>query len=410
MSEKVRLTDQYIKDLKPATAGESYRVHDTELAGFLVVVTATTKTFSIRVKVGNTSKFLKVCSAADKSAREARVMARDLAAEERKKIKQLSAAPAITLPSVWPHFRKRLDHPWKRRKGPASSKTIEQYTDVYERLLKSFHETPLEHLSRNPLIMSAHHVRVTEENGPYIANRMATILDMIYEYASAAHPGMLPPGLPCALVNRNQEERRQTGLTRADMPTWWHQLNANITGVRREFHLFTLLSGLRPSSLCPAKWEHLRLEDRALWVYAKGGESFWVPLSNEMIVCLERARILGKKYFPKHADTYIFPCDSRTGYMVKPKEKRRHLSHYGDDLRQTFATMAELIKDPPIPERHIKMLMNHTIPGEKRRTKPSPGDVTRGYSNDIEFQPELRVSQQRISTFIMEHLTKPLVD
>lgn len=402
MREKVRLTDQYIADLKLAAPGKKYRVHDTDLPGFLVLVTASTKTFCIRIKVGKVSKFLKICSTSDKSAREARVLARDLAAEERKKIKQ-QQTPAILLPMVWPPFRERLNFPRGRRKGVASPKTIEQYTDCYRRLLAPLHETSLDYLALNPTIVIEHQAKITNENGPYMANRMRAVGKMMYGYAQELFPGRLPHKNPFDLANRNQEERRQTAITRVELPTWWHQLNANITGVRREFHLFTLLSGLRPSSLCPAKWEHLRLEDRAIWVYAKGDVPYWIPLSNEMIECIERARDLGKKYVPKHADTYIFPCDSRTGHMEKPREKRRHLSHYGDDLRQTFATMAELTG---VPERHIKMLMNHTIPGVKRRTKPSPGDVTRGYSNDIEFEPELRVSQQRISTFIMEHLLR----
>lgn len=409
MSEKISLTDAFIRGLKPADTGKSYRVHDADLPGFGVLVTATTKTFFIRVRVGKLDTFIKVCPVQEKSAREARRMALDLASDERRKLRQQNTGPIITLSLVWPDFRKRLDHPRGRRKGAAKPGTVKQYTDCYERLMVCWHDTPLEYLARHPKVVQEHHEKVSNQNGTYIANRMSTVLRMMYTCARELYPGQLPDFLPTVAVNRNQEERRQTALTRTEMPAWWNQLNANITGVRREFHLFTLLSGLRPSSLCPAKWEHLRLEDRALWVYAKGDVPYWLPLSKEMIECIERARVLGQKYFPKHADTYIFPCDSKTGYMEKPRETRRHLSHYGDDLRQTFATMAELAG---VPERHIKMLMNHTIPGEKRRTKPSPGDVTRGYSNDIEFEPELRVSQQRISTFIMEHLgaSQPMVE
>ena len=406
MSEKISLTDAYVKGLDLAPAGKSYRVHDADLPGFLLVVSASTKTYSIRVKVGKADKFLKVCSAADKSAREARILARDLAAEERKKLRQRQAGPCITLALIWPDFRKRLDHPRGRRKGPAKQGTIDQYTDCYERLLAPFHDTPLEHLALHPKIVQEHHERVSKENGPYIANRMSKVLRMMYTCARELYPRTLPHELPTAVVNRNQEERRQTCLSRNEMPVWWQQLHVNIAPVRREYHLFTLLSGLRPSSLCPAKWEHFSLEHRALWVYAKGDQPFWLPLSDEMIACIERVRVAGERDYPRQAKTYIFPTESRTGHMEKPREHRRHLSHYGDDLRQTFETMAEALG---IPDKHIKMLMNHTIPGEKRRTKPSPGDVTRGYGNDFELKPEIRLSQQRISTFIMEHLTKPLV-
>jgi hypothetical protein len=48
------------------------------------------------------------------------------------------------------------------------------------------------------------------------------------------------------------------------------------------------------------------------------------------------------------------------GHLVEHKEKRAELSKWGNDLRQTFRTIAQAVG---VPELDVHLLMNHSIPG-----------------------------------------------
>jgi integrase len=66
------------------------------------------------------------------------------------------------------------------------------------------------------------------------------------------------------------------------LPAWFDELYALDNPLRREFHLFTLLSGCRPGALKVAQLAHLDFGRRMLHIPApKGGakKAFDIPLS-----------------------------------------------------------------------------------------------------------------------------------
>lgn len=82
----------------------------------------------------------------------------------------------------------------------------------------------------------------------------------------------LPPDNPADAVDWNEEERRNTGMGSVDLKGWFAQLAALDNPVRREFHLFTLLCGSRPTALQEAKPEHINFRRRTQ-LLASG----WLP-------------------------------------------------------------------------------------------------------------------------------------
>lgn len=68
--------------------------------------------------------------------------------------------------------------------------------------------------------------------------------------------------------------------------------------------------------------------------------AFNIPLSHPMHRCLIRAIKTGNKLY---LDTeWLFPANnSETGHISVQTEDRKKLSHWGNDLRQTYRTMAE---------------------------------------------------------------------
>jgi hypothetical protein len=74
--------------------------------------------------------------------------------------------------------------------------------------------------------------------------------------ADAATPSRrsLPADNPVNAIDWNGEKRRDTGMGTSDLKDWFAELAALDHPIRREFHLFTLLSGGHTQHPVPAKW------------------------------------------------------------------------------------------------------------------------------------------------------------
>ena len=412
---RVLLTDKTITQLPTPKAGW-YLARDTELKGFFVVVGKRKRTFtiqgdlrrdgkrasSIRVSIGDTSEM---------STRTARATAKEYLAqisqgkhpkavnehqpvETAGKVPNDIAATEVTLREAW----KRYLEAHLIRKG-RSEKTISGYRDHVERIFMDWLDTPLRELGMHPARVAKKHDETTKANGPYMANGSMRTLRAIYNHARKTNRS-LPPDNPADAVDWNHEERRDTGMGGSDLKGWFRELAALDNPVRREFHLLTLLSGSRPTALQELKPVHIDSRQRTLHISKpKGGRkrAFDIPLSRAMILCLVRALRFGRKMYPLQASEWIFPADSTSGHVAETKEDRDTLSKWGNDLRQTFRTIATAAG---VSEFDAKLLMNHTIPG-----------VNAGYITRHKLlEDHLRSQQQAICSAVFAALGKSLVD
>jgi integrase len=129
-----------------------------------------------------------------------------------------------------------------------------------------------------------------------------------------------------------------------DISGWLKELHALDNPLRREFHLLTLLSGSRPTALKKVRMEHIDLRGRVIHIpKPKGGEekAFDIPLSRPMIRCIIRAIRWGRIIYPEQGKSWLFPADSESGHLVEHKEERNVLSKWGNDLRQSYRTLAQ---------------------------------------------------------------------
>jgi len=112
-----------------------------------------------------------------------------------------------------------------------------------------------------------------------------------------------------------------------------------------------------------------------------------------MILCLMRVIRFGRHMHPDTASRWLFPADSEAGHLVEQKEDRATLSKWGNDLRQTFRTMAE---PAGVSEFDARLLMNHAIPG-----------VNAGYLTRHKLlEDHLRHQQQALSKTIFAAMGK----
>jgi site-specific recombinase XerD len=414
---RILLTDKAIARL-PAPKEGWYLARDTELKGFFVVVGKRKRTFtvqgdlrqggkrasSIRVAIGDTS---------ETSTRTARATAKDYLAQisrgQHPKAKKRdsgagetataegeAASPSggITLRQAWARYRDAH----LIRKG-RSEGTIESYRDHVERIFVEWLDSPLQELGSDPAKVVTKHDEITKENGPYIANGSMRTLRAIYNHARKANKS-LPADNPVNAIDWNGEKRRDTGMGTSDLKGWFAELATLDNPIRREFHLFTLLSGCRPTALQEIQPRHVNFGLRMVHIpKPKGGSkrAFDIPLSREMVLCLVRAMRFGRQMYPSQAAEWVFPADSASGHLVEQKEDRATLSKWGNDLRQSFRTIATAAG---VSEFDAKLLMNHAIPG-----------VNAGYITRHKLlQDHLRWQQQAISSAMFAALGTSLTE
>lgn len=394
----MEISDKAVSRLPYAESGQ-YKVLDTELKGFVVVIGRRTKTFAAqgafwRDGVREFGARKKIAEVGDMTSREARAKAKDVLAAIAKGQRPGETAPirkgAVILRQAWERYRDAH----MIRKG-RSSGTIENYRDHMERLFNDWIDKPLARLGRQPELVAERHDKITKEHGPYIANGAMRSLRAVYNHARKANTD-LPAANPTLAVDWNQEKRRKTGMGAVDIVGWLEELRVFENLIRREFHLLLLLSGSRPTALKRARIDHIDFRSRLLHIpRPKGGEdrAFDIPLSRAMIRCIIRTIRIGRMLYPDQATVWLFPADSETGHIEEHKEDRADLSKWGNDLRQSYRTIAQSTK---ISKLDIHLLMNHAVPG-----------VNEGYiTRDRLLSDHLRQQQERISAAILEQTAK----
>jgi len=405
---RLLLNDKAIARLPNSTSGW-YLARDTELKGFFVVVGKRRKTFTVQGdlrRAGKRASTIRVSigDSSEVSTRTARATARDYLLQisrgqhpnigkRGQHVSEESGAEAaklngVTLQAAWERYRDA--HMF--RKG-RSEGTIESYRDHVERMFIEWLDVPLKDLADDPARVAKKHDTITRDNGPYIANGSMRTLRAIYNHARKTNKE-LPADNPVNAIDWNGEKRRDTAMGATDLKGWFVQLASMDNPIRREFHLFTLLSGCRPAALKEVKPEHINLRRRMLHIpKPKGGSkrAFDIPLSREMIICLSRALRFGRVIYPAEAAKWVFPANSAFGHLVEQKENRNALSKWGNDLRQSYRTLATTAG---VSEMDARLLMNHAIPG-----------VNAGYITRHKLlEDHLRGRQQAISSVVFAAL------
>ncbi|TPG15179.1 integrase [Sphingomonas koreensis] len=385
----MELSDRYVADLPWATDGQ-YSARDA-LKGFFVVVGKKRKTFTVQCDVKDDlgrrrTKKVTLGLFPDLTVKQARAKAKATIGALQTSGRLEERRKEWTLGEAWEHMRD-FELPRKQSRP----RTVEGYDKIMRSLIKDWLTVPLRKFADKPHLVEERHHKITRENGAYAANGYGRTFRRLYRYAQAKLNRTLPLVQWSQVITWNAEKRDHSGMDESEIGGWFVQLDALTNGIRREFHLFTLLSGSRPDALSQARWDDLDVKRRALRIREpKGGpdRAFSIPLSREMLRSLVRARKAGRIAAPRQAGEFIFPsANSKSGHIVEWKEDRAVLSKWGKQLRQSYVIAAE---SPDISERTLKRLLNH-------KTQ----DVTMGYGDRDRMWPRLVEEQGRISTYIM---------
>lgn len=469
---KLHLTDDVLKTLAIPEGADRLVVWDTKQAGFGVVVMTTRTTFVVNRRVGPSLHRETighwVGRGGDLDARTARkravVMLGKLEAKEPTP-NRLKRARSVG-PTLAEAVQLYIDHLTATGSRPSSIATVRREMldrkteDTAGSYVLAWLDRPLASITGKEC--RARHEQITADNGPHVANRVLRQLRAVWNYIAkevaagtvAGMPeGSVFPANPTIAVVWNAEgaakgesyvERRREPIPWSKLPAWFTAVQGLKSGVRRDYNMVVLLTGLRRRDAASLRWEHVNLSDKPIearvWNASKGkhevktiaprsmlrpspkggaARAFTVPLSEQLVEILKRRRgenqAVGRDdggwVFPSRAlksDTEQAGCYVCRDLGLPPHVKGAvvHISEPKEDseilvgphrLRDTYTTaLAELT--PALSPYTIDVLTNHA---------PPRGSVTAGY---IGVDPEaLREPQERVSNYIMAR-TKPPTD
>lgn len=337
---------------------------DSEQPGLLVIAGTRSKSYVVQIEkpvaMGQRRSTRKTLGRTDAmTSQQARQAARALIGGLATGTVEVAARNGrLTLAAAWAVYRESLIVEGK------AARTVEQYQSLIDGPLSRFAKVPLRELSRNRAEVKKWHFEIgTKEGHKTKANGAAKLLRAVYN--QAVREGIeddLPPVNPVSF-KMFKLERRSCALAPSDLPKWNEQ-RLKLEPVRAAFHMFLLLTALRPTCAKQLRWDWIDFDQEFIRfpkAVVKGSRhDLDIPISSAVKACLVEAREAGLKMFPRYASTFVFPADSRSGHLAFHQEKPAKLSHFGGALRQTWRSVATIVGLGTI---EVHLLMGHALQG-----------------------------------------------
>jgi len=388
VARRGRLTEEFAKAAKPGFH------RDHALAGFGLLVGARTKAWQLRIERKAASKvFLTLGHFPDMSAAKARAEAHESLAKYEKK-EPLRAPPGEpTLDSTLELYCEYLDD---ENRSPS---TKQWYKQSIGRLSEGIRFTPLRELGLKPILMVDEVDRIrrrwrgkSSRGGQSAATSSARAVSTLFKYAQNRDPTII--GNPTSGARKADPKRHDLPVLGADdMAEWWAKVEKVPNEVKRWALLFTVLSGLRRSTVVAIEWRHVDFRRRCARIEKpKGGtgRAFDLILSRPMLRVLWQARRASRKLYHENAKTFVFagPKGHMRGDALNREEVEANHA-----LRRTFGTLAT---EAGFAKETVGVLLGH---GEH--------SVTQRYIRTSKLGAFYGAAQEDISRHIIKTMGNP---
>jgi integrase len=341
----VRFTEAWVRNLPPGSG----QFVDQSLPGFMLVSGRQRVSWYVQATVrgGRQTKY-RVGHWPEVPQVEARRLAADVLAAMRRGLDPREAERAKKARSTT--LEEALEaHLAGRNRSP---RTEENYRYALTQYLGDWRHRSVEEIGRDRAGVRARHQRITTDHGLATADSVMRVLRAVYNRARREHPE-LPPN-PCENVDYHGGRRRQVDLAPERLRAWGRAV-LGIRPVRRDLQLFMILSGMRRSSACEARIEHVDFERGCLRVPSpKGGEAraFDLPLSPPLVDLL-RARV------GERTNGWIFQSN-RNGGPIREVRDEELGGLVGHALRHCYASVSI---EAGVGFAELKVLLNHSVSG-----------------------------------------------
>jgi integrase len=378
---KAKITQSLVEKAPIPPAGKSALYADSEMRGFYLIVTQSKRSFYVQSLVNGKQVRTKLGDHPSMDAKQARDAARRTLVEMRSGMnpneeRRKARSRGITLrDALGLHLSARQ----------LAQRTKEDYEYNLDQYLRDWLDKPLAELGADRAAVRERHVRITQNHGATVADGTFRVLRAIYNRGLREHPD-LPPN-PTANVDFHGVKRRSVDANGERLRSWGSTV-LGLHPVRRDLHLFMVLTGMRRTAACEARIEHFDVAAKKLHVpKPKGGaaRAFDLALSPQLVDLLSHRAAESPKLQRK--SPWLFPAESKSGHV---SEVHQHelggLS--GHALRHTFATLAV---QAGVPLLELKYLLNHAA-----------SNVTMGYIHV--GVDHLMKYQQMASAYVLDAL------
>ncbi|MBS1952910.1 MAG: tyrosine-type recombinase/integrase [Cyanobacteria bacterium SZAS-4] len=288
---------------------------------------------------------------------------------------------------------------------PLRSTTVYLYRGAIRRCFADWADVPVLNITGD--MVEQRNASIANRQGPRgeggaHAHQSMRILRTLYNYArvkfKSADGKSLFPDNPVRILTElkawTKPKRRQTYISKTDLPAWHKAVMGLQNETARDFLLFVLFTGLRRTEAATLRWSDINFGAKTFSIPAertKTHQEHKVPLCAYLIEMLTR----------RHANVgsdFIFPGKDKTKPLAEPKRavasvvaksKVKFMIH---DLRRTCTTVAESLD---MPYYVLKRLGNWS----------NASDVTGGYIvQDVE---RMREPMERISVYFQQAFIEP---
>lgn len=316
----------------PTRQGERFYFYDIKINGLELMVTSTgVKSFKVYRKVNGKPVRVTLGKYPIMTVEQARKEAHGVIVELMKgnnpNEKKKKIASETKFGELFELFMDRHSKP--------NRKTWESDERMVQLFLTQWFGKKISHLTKHDV--QAVHEKIRSENGLYRANRVLSIVQLIYN--KAIEWGWIGIN-PTNGIKKFKEKSRDRFLHPDELPRFFKSLEVEENDAIKDYISISLFTGARKANVLGMRWDEISLE-RKEWLIpeTKNGEALRVHLIDDVIEILKRrAAVYGKK-------GWVFQGVGATGHLVEPKKGwKRILDRAGisnlrlHDLRRTLGS------------------------------------------------------------------------
>ena len=362
---------------------------DTELVGFGLRVTGTSKTYIVEKRVNRRTVRARIGPHNQIPTDKARKMAQKLIYEmtdgkdvnARKKAIQ---GESITLKQAFDEFLEKRD---------LKERTIWDYQRAMDISFKIWKRKRIVDVTRE--MVSRHYTKLGDQIGKAQANQSMRFLRSLINFAAGQYENgdgkPLIKDNPVSIITQTKTwyrvERRQTIIKNHDLASWFEAVDSLNGDLVKDYLKVLLFTGLRRQEAMKLRWDQVNLKAKTLTVIdTKNRNPLTLPFGTFILKLLKDRK-------SKATDSpFVFPGSGKTGHLVESKYQTAQVTKESGikfclhDLRRVFINTAESLD---ISSYAVKQLVNHSV----------NGDVTAGYM--VSDPERLRKPMERIETHLL---------
>ncbi len=333
---KIAFTKTLLAELSAPERGQrSY--YDTKMPGLCLLVTpAGARTFYLYRRIDGRPQRVKIGSFPALSVEQARKAAArlngDIASGADPAAKRRAMLAETTFGGLFQRYLDLHARPYKR--------TCADDERMYERFLRRWASHKASDI--DPATVSALHAKVGADHGPYLANRLITLVSGVFGFGRRVL--RLTIDNPARGLQRFPEQTRERFLSGDELRRLFDALNAETNIDLRDLVELLLFTGARRGNVLSMRWDALDL-DAGTWTIRSG--EYKSKHNVQLVLAPEAVAILERRQQAQAAAPggWVFSSWGGTGHLAEPKKawaKLRKRAGLPDvrlhDLRRTFGS------------------------------------------------------------------------